>query len=273
MKPEAPRREPSPFPAPVETTPHPAGASLWESLLSRENLAAALSRVEQNAGAPGTDGMRTTELREWLRDRWPEVRATLDAGTYRPQPVRRVRIPKPTGEMRELGVPTALDRMIQQALSQVLTPIFDPAFADESFGFRPGRSAHGAVEAARRHLDSGAEWVVDLDLDRFFDRVGHDRLMARVARRVSDKQVEKSAVAWAGKRPFLGFSFFRRKEGWKIGVDRQAPKRAKRQTAPADRAHLGRPDGAADRRDQPLHPGLDGLLRPRRGRAAVRRSR
>ena len=189
MNPEAPRREPSPFPAPVETTPHPAGAGLWEKCFSRENLAAALRRVEQNAGAPGIDAMRTSELREWLRDRWPEVRAALDAGTYRPSPVRRVEIPKPSGGTRELGVPTALDRLVQQALQQVLTPIFDPAFAEESFGFRPGRSAHEAVEAARGLVAEGNGWAVDLDLDRFFDRVGHDALMARVARRVTDKRV------------------------------------------------------------------------------------
>ena len=320
VKPEAPHREPSPPPAPDEAQPHPAAASLWEQTFSRENLAAALRRVEQNAGAPGIDAMTTKELRPWLHRHWSKVRRQLDAGTYRPSPVRRVKIPKPAGGMRELGVPTALDRVIQQALSQVLTPIFDPTFADESFGFRPGRSAHEAVEAARRHLDSGAEWAVDLDLDRFFDRVHHDRLMARVARRVHDKQVlklirsylaagvmadgvrqqseegtpqgsplspllsnvylddldrelrerghrfvryaddvmiyveseragqlvmegtsafierrlklkvnrSKSAVAWAGKRPFLGFSFFKRKEGWRIGVAREAPKRAKR---------------------------------------------
>jgi group II intron reverse transcriptase/maturase len=116
------------------------------------------------------------------------VRAQLDAGTYRPQPVRRVTIPKPAGGVRKLGVPTALDRLIQQALLQVLTPVFDPHFSDQSFGFRPGRSAHQAVEAARQSIEDGAAWVVDVDLDAFFDRVQHDALMARVAWRVSDKQ-------------------------------------------------------------------------------------
>ena len=189
VKPEAPREERSPSSVPDETGPHPAAASLWEGFLSRENLALALRRVEQNAGAPGTDGMRTDELRPWLHCHWPEVKAALDAGTYRPQPVRRVTIPKPSGGERELGVPTALDRLIQQALSQVLVPIFDPGFSERSFGFRPGRSAHQAVERARRDVAEGHAWAVSLDLDRYFDRVQHDALMARVARRVSDKRV------------------------------------------------------------------------------------
>ncbi len=190
VKPEAPREEQSGFPAPGESAPHPAEAEdLWGRFLSRENLAAALRRVEQNRGAPGVDGMRTTELRSWLRSHWLEVRGSLEAGTYRPQPVRRATIPKPTGGERELGVPTALDRMIQQALQQVLQPVFDPHFSERSFGFRPGRSAHQAIERAKRDIAEGFEWAVDLDLDRFFDRVQHDALMARVARRVPDKQV------------------------------------------------------------------------------------
>jgi group II intron reverse transcriptase/maturase len=185
VKPEAPREERSGFPVPGEAEPHPAveTGDLWEKFLSRENLTAALRRVEQNAGAPGVDGMQATELRSWLSDHWPEVREALDAGTYRPQPVRRVTIPKPSGGERELGVPTALDRVIQQALSQVLTPVFDPGFSERSFGFRPGRSAHQAVKRAQRDIAEGYEQAVDLDLDRFFDRVQHDALMARVARR------------------------------------------------------------------------------------------
>jgi group II intron reverse transcriptase/maturase len=133
--------------------------------------------------------MTVAELRPWLKEHWPEVRRQLDAGTYRPQPVRRVEIPKPSGGERRLGVPTALDRLIHQALLQLLTPVFDPHFHDYSFGFRPGRSAHQAVEAARQSVQDGAAWVVDVDLDAFFDRVQHDALMARVARRVCDKQV------------------------------------------------------------------------------------
>ena len=190
MKPEAPREERSGFPAPGNAEPHPAATrDLWEEFLSRENLAAALRRVEQNAGAPGVDGMQTKELRSWLHDHWPKVRAALDAGTYRPQLTRRVTIPKPSGGKRELGVPTVLDRVIQQALSQVLVPVFDPRFSERSFGFRPERSAHQAVKRAQRDIAKGHEWAVDLDLDRFFDRVQHDALMARVARRVTDKRV------------------------------------------------------------------------------------
>jgi RNA-directed DNA polymerase len=189
VKPEARRGERSPSPAAGETAPHPAAAGLWEECFSRGNLAAALRRVEQNAGAAGIDGMSTKGLRPWLKDHWQQVRSELDAGTYRPSPVRRVTIPKPAGGERELGVPTALDRLIQQALSQVLSPIFDPGFSERSFGFRPGRSAHQAVERARRDIAEGCAWAVSLDLDRYFDRVQHDALMARVARRVTDKRV------------------------------------------------------------------------------------
>lgn len=189
MKPEDPRRERSDPPAPADDGTHPAEASLWERTLSRENLASALRRVERNKGAPGVDGIRSSELRSWLHAHWPEVRQALEAGTYRPQPTRRVTIPKPDGRKRELGVPTALDRMIQQAITQTLTPILDPGFSERSFGFRPGRSAHQAVERARRDIAEGYEWVVDLDLDRFFDRVNQDRLMARLAERVHDKKV------------------------------------------------------------------------------------
>jgi RNA-directed DNA polymerase len=163
--------------------------SLWELMLSKENLLAALNRVEVNRGAPGVDGMTTAELRPWLLVHWPAVRAGLDAGTYRPSPVRQVIIPKPGGGERILGVPRVLDRLIQQAVAQVLVPIFDPGFSGSSFGFRPGRSAHQAVRVARRAIEDGNRWVVDLDLDRFFDRVQHDVLMARVARKVDDRRV------------------------------------------------------------------------------------
>ncbi|MFH9965304.1 group II intron reverse transcriptase/maturase [Streptomyces mirabilis] len=166
-------------------------SSLWERMLSRENLLAALNRVEVNRGAPGVDGMTTVELRPWIAVHWPGVRAELDAGTYRPAPVRQVIIPKPGGGERMLGVPRVLDRLIQQAIAQVLVPIFDPEFSGSSFGFRPGRSAHQAVRVARRAVEDGNRWVVDLDLDRFFDRVQHDVLMARVARKVGDRRVLK----------------------------------------------------------------------------------
>ena len=191
VKPEDARPERSPSPAPDDTAAHPAEASLWEQFLARENLAEALRRVEQNAGAPGIDGMSTKELRPWLKDHWPGVRSALDAGTYRPQPVRRVMIPKPSGGLRMLGVPAAVDRLICQAIAQVLTPVFDPHFHPHSFGFRPGRSQHHAVERARQFIADDAAWCVDFDLDSFFDRVQHDALMARVARRVHDKRVLK----------------------------------------------------------------------------------
>jgi len=189
VKPEDLRAERSPSPAPGDTAPHPAEVSLWELCLSRGNLAEALRRVEQKAGAPGIDGMSTEELRPWLHSHWPGVRSALDAGTYRPQPVRRVMIPKPSGGMRKLGVPAVVDRLICQAIAQVLTPIFDPKFHPHSFGFRPGRSQHHAVERARQFIADDAAWCVDFDLDSFFDRVQHDALMARVARRVHDKRV------------------------------------------------------------------------------------
>lgn len=189
MNPERAGQERSADSAQGNTAADPAGANLWEQMLSRENLATALRRVEQNAGAPGIDGLTTRELRPWLFQHWKSVLANLDSGTYKPQPVRRVTIPKPAGGTRDLGVPTALDRLIQQATLQVLTPVFDPHFSEASFGFRPGRSAHGAVLTARRHIEAGGRWAVDIDLESFFDRVNHDALMARVARRVKDKRV------------------------------------------------------------------------------------
>jgi group II intron reverse transcriptase/maturase len=164
---------------------------LWEQVLSPANLGRALRRVEANRGAPGVDGMTTGQLRLWLHEHWAQVRGALHAGTYQPSPVRRVVIPKPGGGERLLGVPTCLDRLVQQAIAQVLTPIFDPQFSGSSFGFRPGRSAHQAVLAARAYIEDGRVWVADIDLDRFFDRVQFDVLMARVARKVSDRRILK----------------------------------------------------------------------------------
>lgn len=156
----------------------------------------ALQRVERNRGAAGMDGMTVGELRGYLRTDWAMIREQLLAGSYVPQPVRRVEIPKSDGGMRELGIPTVVDRLIQQALLQVLTPIFEPQFSEASYGFRPGRSAHQAVRRAQAHVAAGYEWVVDLDIERFFDRVNHDMLMARVARRVKDKRVLKLIRAY-----------------------------------------------------------------------------
>ena len=177
-------------PAYVGDTAQPArNDEVWESVFSRDNVLRALQRVERNGGAPGVDGMTVAALRPWLRTNWRTIRRQLDAGAYRPAPVRRVTIPKPDGGTRELGVPTVLDRLIQQAMAQSLTLIFDPTFSEQSFGFRPGRNAHQAVHAARGYVADGYKWVVDVDLDRFFDRVQHDVLMARVARTVFDKRV------------------------------------------------------------------------------------
>jgi RNA-directed DNA polymerase len=162
---------------------------VWEQMLSPQNLSRALRRVEANRGAPGVDGMTTGQLRPWLHEHWVQVRKALDAGTYQPSPVRRVVIPKPGGGERLLGVPACLDRLVQQAIAQVLTPVFDPHFSESSFGFRPGRSAHQAVRVARQCIVDGLEWVADIDLDRFFDRVQFDVLMARVARKVSDRKI------------------------------------------------------------------------------------
>jgi RNA-directed DNA polymerase len=164
---------------------------LMEQVVERSNLWSAYQRVVQNKGAPGIDDLTVTEFKDWLKVHWPSVKKALLAGRYMPQPVRRVDIPKPSGGVRTLGVPTVLDRLIQQALHQALQPLFEPTFSEGSFGFRPGRKAHQAVRRAQAYIRAGKRWVVDLDLEKFFDRVNHDVLMARVARRVSDVRVLK----------------------------------------------------------------------------------
>ena len=167
-----------------------SGASgLMERALSRPNLLAAYKRVRKNKGSPGIDGLRVEDLPEWLAANWEGTRRELLAGTYRPSPVRRQMIPKPGGGERELGIPTVLDRLIQQALLQVLQPIFDPTFSDHSYGFRPGRRAHDAVRRAQGYVQEGRRWVVDVDLEKFFDRVHHDILMGRLAKRIGDRRV------------------------------------------------------------------------------------
>jgi group II intron reverse transcriptase/maturase len=155
-----------------------------------------MQRVEHNAGAPGIDGMPVKDLRPYLGKHWLEIRAELESGAYRPSPVRRVEIPKPDGGVRLLGIPTVLDRFLQQAIAQVLTPIFERKFSASSYGFRPGRSAHDAMKQAQEYTQAGYEWVVDIDLEKFFDRVNHDMLMARVAREVKDKRVLKLIRAY-----------------------------------------------------------------------------
>jgi RNA-directed DNA polymerase len=165
------------------------GGELMERVLSRPNLKAALKRVKSNRGSPGVDGMTVEELPAFLRSHWPRLREELLAGTYQPQAVRHQQIPKSGGGVRELGIPTVLDRFVQQALLQVLQPRFDPSFSSRSYGFRPGRSAHAAVQAARDYVQSGRRYVVDVDLEKFFDRVNHDVLMSRLARRIADRRV------------------------------------------------------------------------------------
>ena len=170
--------------------PAAAGPSM-EAVVERENLKKALAQVKRNKGAAGIDGMSVDELPAYLKEHWTTIRAQLLEGTYKPQPVRRVEIPKASGGTRSLGIPTVLDRLIQQAVMQVLQSRWDRTFSDHSYGFRPGRSAHQAVEAAQQYMADGNRWVVDLDLEKFFDRVNHDKLMARIAQRVSDKRMLK----------------------------------------------------------------------------------
>jgi group II intron reverse transcriptase/maturase len=158
-------------------------------VVERGNMQRAYSRVMKNRGAPGIDGMRCEDLKDWLKANWPRVKEALLEGNYQPQAVRKVDIPKPQGGVRTLGVPTVVDRLIQQALHQAMQPLFEPTFSDGSYGFRPGRSAQQAVLKAAEYIRGGKCWVVDTDLEKFFDRVNHDVLMARVARRVQDKRV------------------------------------------------------------------------------------
>jgi RNA-directed DNA polymerase len=171
--------------------PKPEASRLMEAVVERSNLFSAYERVVKNEGAPGVDGLTVSEFKPWLQRHWVRVRQDLLTGVYQPEAVRKVEIPKPQGGVRTLGIPTVLDRLIQQALNQVLQPLFDPEFSVSSYGFRPGRNAHQAVQAAQGYVAAGNRWVVDLDLEKFFDRVNHDVLMARVARKVKDERVLK----------------------------------------------------------------------------------
>jgi RNA-directed DNA polymerase len=198
---EAPRtdREGTEPPTANRMPQHPVfDRPLMEQICERENLIAAWNRVRSNAGAPGVDGLSVAQTEERLRTHWPAIEVQLLQGTYQPQPVRRVEIPKPDGGVRLLGIPTVLDRLIQQATLQVLSPQWDPTFSESSFGFRPNRSAHQAIAQAQSFLQEGYDWVVDIDLEKFFDRVNHDILMSRVARRVSDKRLLKLIRAYLG---------------------------------------------------------------------------
>jgi len=195
VKPVRADQRAEPTAAPGKGTSDASGA-LWARIWSNQNTVAALKRVESNRGAPGIDGMTVEELRPYLRVHWLEIRAALDQETYRPSAVRRVEIAKPDGGVRLLGIPTVLDRFLQQAIAQVLTPLFEVIFSSHSYGFRPGRSAHAAIKQAQGYVEAGNEWVVDIDLEKFFDRVNHDMLMGRVARVVKDKRVLKLLRAY-----------------------------------------------------------------------------
>lgn len=164
---------------------------LMEEVLARENMFQALKKIEQNRGAPGIDNLTIENLRPYLRQNWLSICAQLQKGDYQPQPVLRVEIPKPDGSKRLLGIPTVIDRLIQQALLQRLTGIFDSGFSPSSFGFRPHRSPHDALRKAKQYLEEGYQWVVDVDIEQFFDHINHDMLMARVARKVKDKRILK----------------------------------------------------------------------------------
>jgi RNA-directed DNA polymerase len=164
---------------------------LMEEVCERRNCEQALARVKSNKGSAGIDGMTVEQLPDYLKKHWPTIREQLLSGSYKPQPVKRVEIPKPDGGIRQLGIPTVLDRFIQQAVMQVLQRRGDQTFSEHSYGFRPGRSAHQAVTKAQQYIAAGYGWVVDLDLEKFFDRVNHDKLMAKLAQRISDKRLLK----------------------------------------------------------------------------------
>ena len=187
---EAPRAERSgEEPTGTHDTGRSGASGLLERVCEPANLKAALARVRKNKGSPGVDGMTVGELPGYLREHWAELREQLLSGTYQPQAVRRVEIPKPGGGVRQLGIPTVVDRFIQQALLQVLQPRLDPSFSPHSYGFRPGRSAHDAVRQAQRYVQEGRRWVVDVDLEQFFDRVHHDVLMDRLGKQIEDVRV------------------------------------------------------------------------------------
>jgi len=192
----------------------PEAMMLMGEVLRRENMLRALRRVRSNKGAPGVDGMTVEGLVPYLKENWPRIREELRRGAYRPAPVRRVEIPKPNGGgMRPLGIPTVLDRLIQQAILEVLVPIFDPHFSDSSYGFRPGRGCHDGLKVAQRYVEAGHRFVVDIDLEKFFDRVNHDVLMARVAKRVKDKRLLRLLRRYLGSGVMVGGVIQEHEEG------------------------------------------------------------
>src|SRR4249920_3852213 len=185
-------REGTESPGARNGTENPAGTNrLMEEVCERENLKAALRRVKANKGSPGVDGMTVIGIKDYLKQHWPAIREQLLSGTYEPKPVRRVEIPKPDGGVRKLGIPTVLDRFIQQAVMQVLQKQWNSTFSQHSYGFRPRRSADHAVAQAQQYIAQGYGWVIDLDLEKFFDRVNHDKLMGQIAKRIEDKRLLK----------------------------------------------------------------------------------
>lgn len=195
-------------------TSYPETLHLMEAVVERENMLSAYHRVVHNKGTAGVDGMTVESLKGYLQENWPRIREELLSGGYEPQPVKGVEIPKLGGQgVRQLGIPTVLDRLIQQAIHQVLTPIFDPSFSESSYGFRPGRGAHQAVLQAREYVSQGHRWVVDMDVEKFFDRVNHDILMARLARKVKDKRVLLLIRRYLKAGIMVGGLAWRRDEG------------------------------------------------------------
>lgn len=191
----------------------PEAEQLMETIVSRGNMMAAYSKVVANKGAPGVDNMTVAELKGYLQEHWPRIKEELLAGEYVPLPVRKVDIPKPDGGTRMLGIPTALDRLIQQGISQVLGRLFIPEFSKHSYGYMPGRSTHQAIQAARNYVAKGLRWAVDIDLEKFFDRVNHDILMSLVKRKVKDRQVLKLIDSYLKAGMFIGGIVSPRHEG------------------------------------------------------------
>jgi group II intron reverse transcriptase/maturase len=191
----------------------PEAERLMEAIVSRGNMMAAYSKVVANKGAPGVDRMPVTELKSYLQEHWPRIKEELLAGKYVPLPVLRVEIPKPDGGIRILGIPVVLDRLIQQGVNQVLGALFIPDFSKHSYGYMPGRSAHQAVQAARKYVAEGKRWVVDIDLEKFFDRVNHDILMSLVKRKVKDRMVLKLIDSYLKAGMFTGGTVSQRQEG------------------------------------------------------------
>ncbi|WP_019910325.1 group II intron reverse transcriptase/maturase [Paenibacillus sp. HW567] len=213
VKPSGYAGAPSSSSAQIASSSRKAESNLLERMLEGDNLRLAYKRVVQNGGAPGVDNVTVANLQAYLKTHWETAKAELLAGTYRPAPVKRVEIPKPGGGVRLLGIPTVMDRFLQQALLQVMNPIFDGQFSWYSYGFRPGKSAHDAVKQAQRYIQSGLRWVVDLDLEKFFDQVNHDMLMARVARKVADKRVLRLIRAFLNAGAIVDGKLERNREG------------------------------------------------------------